>query len=147
MTSAGLRRAVSDPFGALRGLQLSKGQGRLLIVGAALVVAVGAGGYLAGKSAAEQADWHTGTGRVLGDPEDPDLVVDVDGWDYAGSGDMRWIDEYGTSHSGDTWPECLEPVPLTSRDFGAERTVRFATVKIEVDGMGFRPIVMVDCRG
>lgn len=52
-----------------------------MTIGAVLVVAVGAGGYFTGKSVAERADWHTGTGRVLGHPKDPDLVVQVDGWD------------------------------------------------------------------
>lgn len=83
----------------------------------------------------------------MGHPKDPDLVVHADGWDYATSGDVEWIDEHGTFHSGDSWPECLAPVPLNSPDFGKERVVRFATVKVEVDGMGSRPIVMVDCRG
>jgi len=126
--------------------RLPHARGRLRVSGALLVAAIAAGGYLAGQSAAQHADWHTGTGRVLGDPKDPDLTVDVDGRDYAASGDIMWIAEDGTSHSGDTWPECLEPVALDSPDFGAERTVRFATVKVEVDGRRLRPIVMVDCR-
>lgn len=73
--------------------------------------------------------------------------MQVDGWGCATSGDVEWIDANGAVHSGDTWPACLEPVPLTSPSFGEERVVRFAAVKVDVDGMRTRPIVMVDCSG
>ena len=118
---------------------------RVPIAVLALVIAVGATAFWLGRSSAEKADWLTGTGAVIGEPKDPDLVVTVDGWDYAASGDLEWMDEFGTVYTGDTWPECLAPVSMNSPRFGEERTIRFATVRVDVDGLRSRRIVMVDC--
>lgn len=124
---------------------------RHLLAALAIAAAAGTGGFLAGTSAAESADWHTGTARVMGHPDDPEIVARVDGgddgWDYATTGDIEWIDENGTHHSGDTWPECLPVVPVESPRFGDSHPIRFASVKVEAEGMGWRPIVMIDCRG
>jgi hypothetical protein len=120
---------------------------RYLLAAVALAAAAGVGGFLAGTSAARSADWHTGTARVMGEPSDPEIVAEVDGWNYATSGDVEWIDVHGTHHSGDTWPECLPVVPVDSPRFGKRHPIRFATVQVEAEGSGWRPIVMVDCRG
>ena len=74
---------------------------RQLLAALALAAATGTGGYLAGSSAAENADWHTGTARVMGEPEDPEITAHDDDWDYAATGDVDWIDKLGTQHTGD----------------------------------------------
>ena len=80
---------------------------RHLLAALAIAAAAGTGGFLAGTSAAESADWHTGTARVMGHPDDPEIVARVDGgddgWDYATTGDIEWIDEDGTHHAGLQW--------------------------------------------
>ena len=55
---------------------------RYLLAAVVVVAAVGIFGYSVGGSVAEHADWHTGTARVTGDPEDPEITAHADGWDY-----------------------------------------------------------------
>ena len=136
---------VADKRGTLPGGTMTRNV-RHLLAALALAAATGTGGYLAGSSAAENADWHTGTARVMGEPEDPVITAQVDGWNYAATGDVDWIDKLGTHHSGDTWPACLPIVPTDSPRFGDEYHIRFASVKVKAEGTGWRPIVMIDCR-
>jgi hypothetical protein len=136
---------VTDERDALPGGIMTRNV-RHLLAALALAAATGTGGYLAGSSTAENADWHTGTARVMGEPEDPEITAHDDDWDYAATGDVDWIDKFGTQHTGDTWPACLPVVPTDSPRFGDEYQIRFASVKVKAEGMGWRPIVMIDCR-
>ena len=48
------------------------------------------------------------TARVMGHPDDPEILARADGGDdgdNATTRDIEWIDENGTHHSGDTRPE------------------------------------------
>ena len=117
---------------------------RRLLVAGVLLVTIGTGGVLTGKATAENADWHTSTARVLGDPAHPEIVTEVDGWNYAATGGVAWIDDGGTMHDGG-WPACLPVVPLDNPTYGDEHPIRFASVSVRANGVGWRPIVMVDC--
>lgn len=119
---------------------------RYLLAAVVVVAAVGIFGYSVGGSVAEHADWHTGTARVTGDPEDPEITAHADGWDYGAAGDVDWIDKRGTLHTGDTWPACLPVVATENPRFGDEYPVRFASGEVKAEGRGWRPIVMIDCR-
>jgi hypothetical protein len=117
---------------------------RQLLAAATVLLAVGVGGVLTGRSLAENADWHTSTARVTGDPAHPQILTKVDGWAYAATGEVAWIDATGTLHD-DGWPACLPVVPVESPAYGDEHPIRFASVSVRANGFGWRPIVMVDC--
>lgn len=102
----------------------------------ALVAGTAVCAFLAGESHAEAATWHTGQAYVGAKV----LSVRIDGWTYGATESVPWIDSTGSRHDAG-WPACL------SAAAGTQRTVRFASVKVDVDGAGTRPIVLVDCRG
>ncbi|MCA1792170.1 MAG: hypothetical protein LC667_20675, partial [Thioalkalivibrio sp.] len=100
--------------------------------------------FLGGQSAGQQAEWVTGTAYLLGDESRPAFSVSVDGWSYAADGAVpQWIDEQGVLHEGG-WPACLDPSRVSEEQ--REVPVRFATTDVAVDGVKWRPVLMVDCR-
>lgn len=120
----------------------------------AVSLSSGAGGYLLGRDSAERADWHTVTIKradvVSGGGAHRLLTVSVDGWAYGMENAVpHWIDDAGSVHDSG-WPRCLEPahpgdVPERERNPG-EVTFRFASVGVRTEAIGWRPVVMVDCR-
>lgn len=118
----------------------------------AVALAVGGGGYLLGRHSAERADWHTVTIRkadvVSSGGSHRLLTVNADGWAYGFENEVpRWIDSAGSVHSGG-WPDCLEPPhpgDTPERNPGVV-TFRFASVEVRTEVVGWRPVVMVDCR-
>jgi hypothetical protein len=101
--------------------------------------------FMIGRSSAQQADWKLGTAYLLGDPSSPGFSARVDDWAYGAEGAVpHWIDRKGVTHEGG-WPTCLMPPGLNSE---GERQVpvRFAAVTTSVDGLTWRPVLMVDCR-
>jgi hypothetical protein len=113
------------------------------------VVVVGAAIFLVGAAASQRADWRTGTALVRGEPANPEVVItDASGWDYAVAGGVDWIDRGGTVHFGDRLPGCLRAVPLGDRQYGDTHVIRFATVTVDVEGVGgSRIVAAIDCRG
>ena len=100
-------------------------------------------GFLTGQARGEQGEWKTGTAYLLGDARSPGFSASVDGCSYSADGSVpQWIDEQGVTHEGG-WPVCLDPSVVTE---GREVPVRFATTNVEVDGLRWRPVLMVDCR-
>ena len=98
-----------------------------------------------GRASAQQAEWKVGTASLLGDRSSPAFSVTVDGWSYGAEGALpHWIDRRGVTHEGG-WPQCLMPPPPSSE---GERQVpvRFAALTASVDGLTWRPVLMVDCR-
>lgn len=103
-----------------------------LALAAAVLVTIG---YGIGHNGAE-TEWRYGPAYV----GDHQASITVGDWDYGFSESVAWIDAAG-SHHGDGWPTCLD-VPAGTLVEG----VRFATVDVEVDDVGWRQIVLVDCR-
>lgn len=104
--------------------------------GLALVVALLLGtGYAAGQ-AGSGAEWREGSAYV---GEDQASIV-VDDWEYGISQSVAWIDSSG-SHHEDGWPDCLDVPAATTVEH-----VRFATVEVDTDGVGWREVVLVDCQ-
>ena len=103
-----------------------------LMVAAAIVLTVG---YAIGHSDSDP-EWRQGSAHVGTDQ----ASITVDDWTYGISTSVAWIDRSGSRHE-DGWPECLD-VPAGTTVEG----VRFATVAVEVDGDGWREVVLVDCR-
>ena len=107
----------------------------------ALVVA----GFFIGQTSARRADWRTGTAYLLGDPHSPGFSVRVGDWTYGAEGSVpHWIDRKGVTHEGG-WPQCLMP-PSPSSEGERQVPVRFAALTAKVDGLTWRPVLMVDCR-
>jgi hypothetical protein len=65
--------------------------------------------------------------------------ISTDGWTYGFAADIEWIDARDTWHE-DGPPECLPP-PSSVED------VTFAWVEATIEGMTWRPVVWIDCRG
>ncbi len=65
--------------------------------------------------------------------------ITVDDWTYGIAQGVAWIDRSGSREDG--WPDCLD-VPAGT----LVENVRFATVDVDVDGAGWREVVLVDCR-
>ena len=65
----------------------------------------------------------------------------ADGWTIAVPRDVPWTDRNGVGHEGGR-PACLPPAGI-----GLEDPVRITWVPVKVDGMGWRQVVAVDCRG
>lgn len=98
--------------------------------------------FLSGQAAGEQGEWKGGTAYLLGDASSPGFSTSIDGWSYSADRSVpHWIDQHGVTHEGG-WPECLDP----SLGEGREVPVRFATTDVDVDGLQWRPVLMVDCR-
>ena len=103
-------------------------------VGLLLLVGVVVATYLAVSKYATKSHWETGTARIAG----RHLSITVGDWPYVAAGSVPvWTDRQGEVHT-DTWPNCLPD---------GEKSVRFAWVKVTVNGTGLRPIVAIDCRG
>jgi hypothetical protein len=120
-------------------------QGRLVAAASVLAVAVTAGGFWVGRSTSQQADWHSGTAYLMGDPDNPGFSARVGDWTYGAQGSVpHWIDESGALHEGE-WPTCLRP---PSADSSRDRRVpvRFAEVTVSAEDVSWRTVVMVDCR-
>lgn len=113
----------------------------------AVVASAAIGGFVIGTKAAESADWHTVTAVVVGEQRHPLASVDVDGSTYAFNDSVPyWIDVEGATHEGG-WPSCLKPNPVeTSNQVPRKVPIRFATVNVDADGLGWRQVVTVDCR-
>ena len=109
----------------------------LPIIAVVLVAALLTGlGYVLGLQH-EQPEWHEGEAYVM--PERASLRTPD--WDYAVSEGVMWFDERGALHDSE-WPSCLEAPPQTHT---TPEKVRFAAVDVEVDGLGWREVLMVDC--
>lgn len=119
-------------------------RGRVITAALALVMAGTIGAFIAGRSVAQQANWHSGTAYLTGYPDSPGFSARIDGWSYGAQGSIpHWIDRQGTLHEGE-WPSCLLPPEITStRD--RRVPVRFAETTVVSDGVGSRIVVMVDC--
>jgi len=118
---------------------------KLIAASSALGVALTTGAFFAGRSAGQQADWQTGTAYLMGDRDNPGFSARVDGWTYGATGSVPyWIDDSGALHDGE-WPACLRPpAPASSRN--RRVPVRFAEVTVAAHDVGWRNVVMVDCR-
>jgi ribose 1,5-bisphosphokinase PhnN len=67
------------------------------------------------------------------------ISIEADGWTYGVPLDgVRWIDETNTWHQ-DGRPDCLPAA-------GTTLPVTFGAVEVTVEGVGWRPVVWVDCR-
>ena len=67
------------------------------------------------------------------------ISIEADGWTYGVPLDgVRWIDETNTWHQ-DGRPDCLPAA-------GTALPVTFGAVEVTVEGVGWRPVVWVDCR-
>ena len=65
------------------------------------------------------------------------ISIETDDWTYGVPLDgVSWTDETGTWHDGGR-PACLAP--------GVTRKVRFAAVKVTVEGTTWRPVVWISC--
>jgi hypothetical protein len=115
----------------------------LFLILATAVAAIAS--FMMGHASAQQANWKQGTAYLLGDPSDPGFSVRVDDWTYGAEGAVpHWIDRKGVTHEGG-WPRCLMPPQLNSEG-DRQVTVRFAALTASVDGLTWRPVLMVDCR-
>ena len=101
---------------------------------AVLLVVVLVGGFALGQRkplvVVEDADCLSMTGTIscaLGD-----------GWTVSPSTEVMWTGVDGTRHEG-IRPACLPPTG------DGTRTVRLAWVAVEVDGVGWRQVVHVEC--
>lgn len=101
------------------------------IVALTLVIA----GYAVGQSGSG-TEWREGPAHV----GDRQAGIRVDGWEYGIGRSVAWVDESGNHHA-DGWPSCLD-VPAGTTVEG----LRFATVNVETEGVGWREVVLVDCR-
>ena len=98
---------------------------------ASLVIAIGIG-VIAGRSSAvtlHQAVPVSASGAIS---------IEADGWTYGVPMDVAWVGTDGTFHDQDR-SDCL-PADGTSQP------VRFASVEVNLDGAGWRPVVWVSCR-
>jgi len=120
-------------------------RGRVIAATLALVMAVAAGAFIAGRSVAQRANWHSGTAYLLGYPDSPGFSARIEGWTYGAEGTVpHWIDARGTIHE-DEWPSCLLPPGIRStRD--RRVPVRFAETTVWSHDAGSRIVGMVDCR-
>lgn len=79
---------------------------------------------------------HTGT-AYAGNNEV--TIQGDDGWSYSVPPDVEWTDSAGTWHQGDR-PACL---PAS----GGSGRVTFGSTQVTVDGVTWRPVVWISCRG
>lgn len=80
--------------------------------------------------------WHEGQAYVGQEK----TSIQAEDWTYGISGSVAWIDADG-GHHDDGRPECLS-VPVGTSVAG----VKFATVDVKFDEVGWREVVLVDCR-
>ncbi len=110
--------------------------GMALALALTLVTGIGLGRMWTTQDT-ELRGWRSGTAYV----GEQQLSIEVDGWTYGAEGSVpSWIDAEGSWHDGG-WPDCLQG------KVGQSVAIRFQARKVTVDGMSWRPIVAVDCRG
>jgi hypothetical protein len=125
---------ASDLSNARRRLPLWRHPALVLPV-LAVICAVFLAGFLVGK---HQSSVTVLTGRAsVGDGQ---ATVRVNGWSYDVDGSVQfWIDPAGNWHAGG-WPSCLR--------LGQRPTITFGEVPASLpDGVSFKQVVWVDCRG
>jgi len=66
------------------------------------------------------------------------ITIGVDGWAYDIPLDVTWFDASGGIHENGR-PSCLPPEGTTS-------SVMFGAIEANRNGVGWRPVVWVDCR-
>jgi hypothetical protein len=102
-----------------------------------VVAAIGAiffAGFLIGK---HQSGVKELTGRAY--ITSSAATVTVDGWSYGIYGVQFWIDSAGAWHDGG-WPSCLR--------VGQRPMITFGAVPASMpDGISFKQVLWVDCRG
>lgn len=99
-------------------------------------VALSGGGYLLG--AGENGTvWQEGQAYVGQEK----ASIQADGRTYGISKSVAWVDANGSLNEGG-WPDCLS-VPVGSTVSG----VRFSTVDVMAEGLGWSQVVLLDCRG
>jgi hypothetical protein len=109
---------------------MTRGRLRLVIlVGLALVV-----GFLVGSW---RSGVHIETGQAHSMGNGGGSII-TDGGTYGFSADIAWTDNLNSWHEGGL-PDCLPPLSIVDG-------LRFAWVEANVDGIGWRPVVWVDCR-
>ena len=112
---------------------------RLALVAAAACLTVALAGallvgYVVGRRSTD-ADWLTGDAYVGAGQE---ASVETDGWTYGLSRSVAWLGQFGSYHETG-WPRCLDVRA------GSRVTTRFAAVPVQVEGMEWREVVLVDC--
>lgn len=125
---------MTDFVGADRSALGSSRAARWIGASLAAVFLVGVG-YVLGHSGAG-IQWREGSAYV----GEGQASIGSDDWQYGISQSVAWIDETGSHHEGG-WPKCLE-VPAGTTVEG----VRFASVNVDADGLGWREVVLVDCQ-
>ena len=98
---------------------------------ASLVIAVGIGA-VAGRATAVT------THQAVPMSAEGAVSIEADGWTYGVPMDVAWVGADGSFHDGGR-PDCLPPG-------GTDQAVRFASVDLSVQGVGWRPVVWVSCR-
>ena len=66
------------------------------------------------------------------------ISIEADGWTYGVPMDVAWVDADNSVHM-EGRPDCLPPD-------GTDRPVRFASVDVSIEGLGWRPVIWVSCR-
>jgi hypothetical protein len=121
---------------------------RRLVISAAVVLAVGVGGFTAGAMTRTPLEWHEVTAEVIGEVDHPLVNFEYQQNTWAIRGNIAyWIDATGGEHD-QGWPTCLLP---SSSDGGTQRArrvpIRFAALGIDgPEGHELRKVVAVDCR-
>jgi hypothetical protein len=67
-------------------------------------------------------------------------ITGEDGWVYSLSLDVNWTDSNGTWHDGSR-PDCLPPAG------NVPGPITFAATEVTLNGITWRPVVWVSCRG
>jgi hypothetical protein len=101
----------------------------MVLLAAALVIGFLVGTWRAGPTI------RTGTAHVNSEGGGS---IEVGDWTYGIPADVEWTDVSGSRHDRGH-PDCLPPL-------GIIENVRFASVDVNVEGLGWRPVIWVDCR-
>jgi hypothetical protein len=106
-----------------------------VLVAVAVAVLVAGAAWLLGGATHQTVSIHT----AVPSSAEGAISIEADGWTYGVPLDgVRWIDASNTWHE-DGRPDCL---PST----GTTLPVTFGAVEVTVEGVGWRPVVWVDCR-
>lgn len=106
---------------------------RLRLVAVAVLALVA--GFFIG---ARQAGVHFDTGRADSTAAGGGSII-TEGWTYGFSSDVLWIDALDTWHE-DGPIDCLPPLSSVEE-------VPFAWVEAKIEGVTWRPVIWIDCRG
>jgi hypothetical protein len=109
---------------------------RLLIGSLAVAILAAAGGYFAGTHR-DTVSMHAG--KAYSAPFQISITGE-DGWVYGVPLDVNWTDASGTWHEGSR-PDCLPPAGELAGP------ITFAATQVTVNGITWRPVVWVSCRG